>query len=85
MLKFSYHRKKHQRKEGKNKMAISQESIKELERITSDLGDLLLTMRPVTIKEWDVFDGAVTAHKHLRKLDTDNLRQLELPLVKELP
>jgi len=62
-------------------MAISQKAIKDLETITADLGDLLLTMRPGTIKEWDVFDGAVTAHKHLRKLDTDNLRQL--PLIPE--
>ncbi len=60
-------------------MAIKNEYVKELERITADLGDLLLQMRPGTIKEWDVFDGAVTAHKHLRKLDTDSLRQLELP------
>lgn len=65
-------------------MAISQESVKELERITADLGDLIQQMHPTLITEWDVFDGAVTAHKHLRKLDTDSLRQLELPLpVKE--
>ena len=61
-------------------MAITNRHVKQLERITGDLGDLVQQMHPGTIKEWDVFDGAVTAHKHLRKLDTDSLRQLELPL-----
>ena len=65
-------------------MAISQDAIKQLERITADLGDLIQTMHPCTIKEWDAFDGAVNAHKHLRKLDTDSLRQLELPLKVEV-
>jgi len=61
-------------------MAISNAHVKELERITVDLGDLIRQMNPGTIKEWDAFDGAVAAHKNLRKLDTDSLRQLELPL-----
>lgn len=65
-------------------MAIPNKHVKELERITADLGDLIQQMHPGTIKEWDCFDGAVAAHKNLRKLDTDSLRQYELPLGEEV-
>lgn len=61
-------------------MAISQKHVKKLESITADLGDLIRELSPCTIKEWDAFDGAVAAHKNLRKLDTDSLRQMELPM-----
>jgi len=61
-------------------MAISVECVKQLQALTSDLAELIVKMRPITKAEWDVFDGAVEAHKKLRKLDTDALLQLELPL-----
>lgn len=64
-------------------MAISQRHVQQLERITADLGDLLMEMRPSTPKEWDAFDSAVTAHKNLRKMDTDSLRQLPLSGMEE--
>jgi len=61
-------------------MAISQKHVKAIQRQTEDLGELILAINPVYEKEWDAFDKLVSAHKNLRKIDMDALRQLELPL-----
>jgi len=61
-------------------MAISVEKVKQIQSQTVDLGELILSVNPVTDKEWDCFEKLVAAHKNLMKIDTDSLLQLELPL-----
>lgn len=61
-------------------MAISQDKVKQIEAQTEDLAELILSVHPVTVKEWDAFEKLVAAHKSMTKIDTDSLRQLELPL-----
>ncbi len=61
-------------------MAISLEHVKEIQRQTIDLGELILAINPVTEKEWDAFEKLVGAHKNLMKVDSDALLQLPLPL-----
>lgn len=61
-------------------MPISNDHVKQTETLTSDLGDLIKNINPVTDKEWDAFNKLVDAHKNLMKVDTDSLRQLPLPL-----
>jgi hypothetical protein len=59
-------------------MPITNEQVKKIETFTSDLGDFIKTINPVTDKEWDAFNKLVDAHKNLMKVPTDELRQLPL-------
>jgi len=61
-------------------MAISQGGVKQIQTATIELGELIHAINPVTIPEWDAFEKLVAAHKSMAKIDTDSLRQLELPL-----
>ena len=64
-------------------MAISNDAVKQIETATVDIGELIHKINPVTNAEWKAFEKLVDAHKALRSIDTDSLRQLELPLPKE--
>jgi len=59
---------------------IGNDDIKQIETMTSDAGDLIKKLNPVTDAEWDAFNKLVDAHKNFQKVDTDGLRQL--PLIK---
>lgn len=61
-------------------MAISNDKVKEIQSIISDLGEIIHSINPITDKEWSVFERLVQAHTALRRADTDALLQLELPL-----
>ena len=67
-------------KEGKSNMAISVDKVKQIQSAKVDLGELILSINPVTDKEWDAFEKLVSAHKNLMKIDSDSLLQLPLPL-----
>lgn len=60
-------------------MPISVDHAKKIQTYTSDLGDLVKELNPVTEKEWAAFEACVTAHKHLMKIDTGEFLQLSLP------
>lgn len=64
-------------------MAISQDKVKQIQTQTIDLGELITSINPVTPQDWDAFEKLVAAHKSMTKIDTDSLRQLELPGLKE--
>jgi len=64
-------------------MAISQDAVKKIQTQTIDLAELIVSINPVTVKEWDAFEKLVAAHKSMTRIDTDSLRQLELPLEEE--
>ena len=64
-------------------MAIPQKAVKQIQTQTIELGELIHSVKPVTTQEWDAFEKLVAAHKSLTKIDTDSLRQLELPGLKE--
>jgi len=64
-------------------MAISNDQVEQIQTQTIDLGDLILSMKPVTEREWNAFEKLVAAHKSLTSIDADSLRQLHLPLQKE--
>lgn len=64
-------------------MAISQQAVKQIQKQTEDLAELIVSINPVTVKEWDAFEKLVAAHKDLTKIDTDALRQLGLPGLQE--
>jgi len=66
-------------------MAISVEKVKQIQAQTIDLGELILSINPVTEKEWDAFEKLVSAHKNLMKIDSDSLLQLPLPLAEKKP
>jgi len=66
-------------------MAISNDKVKEIQSLTSDLGEIIHTINPVTDKEWTVYEALVDSHKKLRRADTDALLQLELPLPEKEP
>jgi len=63
-------------------MAISNEKVKDIQTLTSNLGELIHSINPVTEKEWGVYEAMVNAHQKLRRADTDSLLQLELPGLK---
>ena len=63
-------------------MAITNDKVKQIQTQTEDLAELILSINPVTDREWDAFEKLVAARKSLAKIDTDSLRQLELPLPK---
>jgi len=62
-------------------MAISVDKVKKIQTQTIDLGELIVSINPVTDKEWDAFEKLVAAHKSLMKIETDAL--LQLPLLPE--
>lgn len=64
-------------------MAISNEKVEDIQELTATLGELIVGLNPETEKEWDAFSKLVDAHKSLRKIETDGLRQLQLPLGSE--
>lgn len=66
-------------------MSISVEAVKKIQTQTIDLGELILSINPVTEKEWDAFEKLVGAHKNLMKIDSDGLLQLPLPLEQKKP
>lgn len=59
-------------------MAITNGAVKEIQRTTVDVGELIHSLCPVTIAEWKAFEKLVDAHKALRGIDTDSLLQIEL-------
>lgn len=61
-------------------MAFQEKQVKQLQALTSDLGELIKDTIPVTTEEWDAFYKMVSAHKNLTKIDTGALMQLPLPL-----
>jgi len=63
-------------------MAITNEAVKEIQRTTVDIGELIHSLNPITLAEWKAFEKLVDAHKALRNIDTDSLLQMELPLPK---
>lgn len=65
-------------------MTISQDKVKQIQTQTIELGELIHSVKPITPQEWDTFEKLVAAHKSLTKIDTDSLRQLELPLRSEV-
>ena len=60
-------------------MAISQDAVKKIQTQTIELGELIHSVKPTTPLEWDAFEKMVVAHKSMTKIDTDSLRQLDLP------
>ena len=58
-------------------MAITNDQVKLIQTQRIELEELILSIKPLSEKEWDAFEKLVAAHKTLTKIDTDSLRQLE--------
>ena len=56
-------------------MAISEQQVKDLQNITSDLAELVLKTNPAGLAEWDAFFRMVLALQQLRQIDIDTLLQ----------
>ena len=54
--------------------------IKKLQALEVELGELIVATTPNSKAEWDAFEKMVAGHKCLTKIDSDALRQMELPL-----
>lgn len=61
-------------------MPISIDLAKQIQTITSDLGDIIRECKPVSPKEWAAFEGLVNAHKDLSKIDAGEFMQLPMNL-----
>lgn len=62
-------------------MPISIDHAKQIQSITSDLGDVIREVNPSSQKEWDAFNQLVSANKALMKIDTGEFMQLPMILV----
>ena len=59
---------------------ITNDEAKKMQRITSDLADLIRECNPTEKRDWDAFGKLVDAHQTLTKIDTDAFLQIALPL-----
>lgn len=59
---------------------ITNDQAKQMQRIQSDLADLIRECNPTDKNDWLAYERLVNAHKELRKIDTDAFLQIALPL-----
>ena len=61
-------------------MSISNDQVELIQTQTIDLAMLIMSLNPVSDREWDAFEKLVAAHKSMTRIDIENLYQFELPL-----
>lgn len=54
------------------------ELVKRLEKVTGELGALVIDVKPKTDAEWEALEKMTIAHKQLRSIDKGSLRQAQM-------
>jgi hypothetical protein len=60
-------------------MTITDDQIRQIQKIEVDIGEMIRQINPTLKREWQAFEKLVAAHKALRDIDTDALLQIGLP------